>query len=145
MHRPVGTSTHGSIDFVWLRTSPGPTHGWIRAIRDALGMSSTELASRMAVGQSTISGLEHSEIRGTIKLETLRRAAAALDCDVLYYLAPRTSLEDAVRSQARHKALEQLEREAHSLSSEDEGAFDSSDRLDELALRFVDRKGLWAD
>ena len=108
-------------------------------------MSSTELASRMAVGQSTISGLEHSEIRGTIKLETLRKAAAALDCDVLYYLAPRTSLEDAVRSQARRKAHEELEQEAHSLPTEDEGAFDSSDRLDELALRFVDRKGLWAD
>ena len=108
-------------------------------------MSSTELASRMAVGQSTISGLENSEIRGTIKLDTLRRAAAALDCDVIYYLAPRTSLEDAVRLQARRKAHEQLEREAQPLPIEDGGAADSSDRLDELALGYMDRRGLWTD
>jgi predicted DNA-binding mobile mystery protein A len=108
-------------------------------------MSSTELATRMGVGQSTISGLENSEIRGTIKLDTLRRAAAALDCDVIYYLAPRTSLEDVVRLQARRKAHEQLAREAQPVSSEEEGAADSSDRLDELAVGYMDRKGLWAD
>ena len=124
---------------------PRPHNGWIRAIRDALGMSSTELASRMDVGQPTISGLERSEIRGTIKLDTLRRAAAALDCDLIYYLAPRTTLEDAVSRQARHKATEQLDREAGHLSSDDETAASHSDRLDELALHYVDRKGLWAD
>src|ERR1700722_17273494 len=83
---------------------PQPHQGRIRPIRDALGMSSTELASRMTVGQSTISGLERSEVRGTIKLETLRRAAGALDCDVLYYLVPRTTLEDTVQRRARSKA-----------------------------------------
>jgi predicted DNA-binding mobile mystery protein A len=108
-------------------------------------MSSTELASRMAVGQSTISGIEHSEIRGTIKLETLQRAAAALDCDLIYYLAPRGSLEDTVRLQARLKAHEQLEREDHPLPIEDEGDAHTSDRLEELASRFVDRQGLWTD
>ncbi len=99
----------------------------------------------MAVGQSTISGIEHSETRGTIKLDTLRRAAAALDCDVIYYLVPRTSLEDTVRLQARHKAQEQLDAETQPPPTEGEDGAATADRLDELALRHVDRKGLWAD
>ena len=108
-------------------------------------MSSTELASRMAVGQSTISGLENSEIRGTIKLDTLRRAAVALDCDVIYYLVPRTSLEDTVRLQARRKAHEQLAQEPQPVPGEDGSAADGSDRLDELASGYMDRRGLWTD
>ncbi len=107
-------------------------------------MSSTELASRLAVGQPTISGLERSEIRGTIKLETLRRAADALDCEVFYYLVPRTTLEDTVQRQARQKAQEQLSREADD-PVDAAGEASASTRLDELALRFVDRKGLWTD
>ncbi len=99
----------------------------------------------MAVGQSTISGLENSEIRGTIKLDTLRRAAAALDCDVIYYLVPRTSLEDTVRLQARRKAHEQLAREPQPVPVEYRSAADSSDPLDELASGYMDRRGLWTD
>jgi predicted DNA-binding mobile mystery protein A len=106
-------------------------------------MSSAELAARMAVAQSTISGLEKSETQGTIRLETLRRAAAALDCDVIYYLAPRTTLEEVVREQARKKARAQLAEDA--LPVHEDQTADDSDRLDELALQFVDTKGLWAD
>ena len=108
-------------------------------------MSSTELAARMEVGQSTISGLEASEIRGAIKLDTLRRAAVALDCDLIYYLVPRTTLEDTVQRQARYKANEQLGRETDHLSIDDESGASRSDRLDQLALHYVDRRGLWSD
>ena len=52
-------------------------------------MSGTELAARMGVGQSTVSGLEQGEVQGTIRLDTLRRVADALDCDLVYYLSPR--------------------------------------------------------
>ena len=107
-------------------------------------MSSAELAARMGTAQSTISGLEQSEVRGTIKLDTLRRAAAALDCQVVYYLAPRTSLDEVVRAQARKKASAQQADEAPP-SSDGNGSADGSDRLDELALHYVDKKGLWAD
>ena len=122
---------------------PRPRQGWIRGVRDALGMSSTELAVRMGTAQSTISGVENSEIRGTIKLGTLRRAAATLNCEVVYYLAPRTSLDEVVLGQARSKAREQLAKETP--SSAGAGGADDSDRLEELALRYVDTKGLWAD
>ena len=122
---------------------PRPHNGWIRAIRDSLGMSSSELASRMGVGQSTISGLEQNELLGTVKLGTLRRAAAALECDLVYYFAPRTSLEDVALAQARRKAREQL---AENSSFHDGSAVDSDTAtIDELASNYLDHRGLWTD
>jgi predicted DNA-binding mobile mystery protein A len=88
----------------WLLNERRPPKGWVRAIRDGLGMTSTELAVRLGVSQSTVSELEHSEMRDTAKLGSLRRAADALDCELVYILVPRTSLADTVRAQARRKA-----------------------------------------
>ena len=124
-----------------------PHKGWVRAIRDALGMSSTELAARMGISQQTVTTLERSELHDTIKLDTLRRAAAALDCDLAYFLVPRTSLDEAVRIQARRKAARHLEPVAHHSRLEDQsvGDDDAAAELDAFASRFIDRRGLWSD
>src|SRR3984957_17846674 len=123
---------------------PRPPKGWIRAIRQSLGMSSSELATRMGVGQSTISGLERSELRGSIKLDTLRRAARALDCDLVYYLAPRGTLEDVAMAQARRKAGKDRADDS-SFREGDAADLDQSARIDELARDYLDRRGLWTD
>ena len=54
---------------------PRPPAGWIRAIRDGLGMSATYLAGRLGVATSTVTRLEQSEADETISLATLRRAS----------------------------------------------------------------------
>ena len=69
-----------------------PVGGWVKAIRTALGMSGRELGERMGVSQSTITDLEASEHRGTIQLDSLRRAADALDCELVYSIIPKTPL-----------------------------------------------------
>ncbi|MGB5730812.1 MAG: helix-turn-helix domain-containing protein, partial [Acidimicrobiia bacterium] len=61
-----------------LADEPRPHKGWIRAIRDALGMSSTELAARIGVSQQRVPQMERSELQDTITLGTLRRVAEAL-------------------------------------------------------------------
>ena len=75
-----------------LAYTPRPHKGWIRALRDAIGMSGSELASRMGISPKTVPDIERSEVAETIKLETLRRAANALNCDLAYVLVPRTAL-----------------------------------------------------
>jgi len=129
-----------------IADEPRPHKGWIRAIRDALGMSSTELAARIGVSQQSVSQMEHSEVQDTITLGTLRRAANALDCDLVYVLEPRTTLDEAVGEQAHKKAARHLAPLAHhsrlenqALTDEDEAA-----QLEEFASRFIDRKGLWS-
>jgi predicted DNA-binding mobile mystery protein A len=130
-----------------LAHEPRPHRGWIRAIRDALGMTRSEMAARMGVGAQSIPDIERSEERDTIKLETLRRAADALDCDVIYLLVPRQGLVEAVRAQARRKAAQVLGPVAHHSRLEDQmvSSKEASAQLDELAAGLADRRGLWTE
>jgi predicted DNA-binding mobile mystery protein A len=110
-------------------------------------MSGGELATRLGVIQQSVPDLEHSEFYDSIKLDTLRRAADALDCDLVYALVPRTSLEDAVAAQARRKARAHLSGIAHHSRLEDQviSDADTDAQLDQLARSFVDRRGLWSE
>src|SRR6516164_7196556 len=78
-----------------------PVRGWIKAVREALGMSSAQLAKRLGVRQPSVVALEQSEAKGTIELATLRRVAEALDCALVYALVPKKPLEAVVRERAR--------------------------------------------
>jgi predicted DNA-binding mobile mystery protein A len=77
-----------------------PARGWIKAIREALGMSTAQLARRLKIRQPSQVALEQSEAKGTIELATLRRVAAALDCTLVYALVPNKPLESTVRARA---------------------------------------------
>ena len=55
-----------------MRQSP-PVRGWIKAIREALGMTAEQLAKRLGVKQPSVVAFEQSEVKGTIELATLRR------------------------------------------------------------------------
>jgi predicted DNA-binding mobile mystery protein A len=110
-------------------------------------MSGRELADRLGVSQQTIPDIERSEQAQTIKLETLRRAANALDCDLVYVLVPRRSLNETVWEQARRRATEHLQPLAHHGRLEDQSvtADDAAAQVDELAAQLVDRRGLWSE
>ena len=82
------------LDFVMNRwreadLPPRPPSGWIKAVREALGMTSAYLAKRLGITLSTATRLELSEAEDRITLATLRRAAEALDCELHYALVPR--------------------------------------------------------
>lgn len=126
---------------------PRPARGWVRAIRDALGMSGAELGSRLGVRQSTVDQLERSEANETIKLESLRRAADALDCDLVYALVPRTSLDATVQAQGRRVAARRISAVAHHMRLEDQvvDERDAGVQLNALAAELIDRRGLWSE
>ncbi len=128
--------------------SEAPPHrGWIRAIRDALGMSGRELADRIGVSQRTLVDMERSEELGTIQLDTLRRAAEALECQVVYALVPRISLKNMVEEQARRKAAAHLRSVAHQGRLEDQEISETAAAhdLEAFAEQLVDRRGLWSE
>ena len=97
-----------------------PMKGWIRAIRDAIGMTGAQLGKRLSMTAQGIVSLERSEANGTIQLNTLRRAAEAMDCVLIYALVPKTSLTDMVNRRARETALRALGRVSHSMALEDQ-------------------------
>jgi predicted DNA-binding mobile mystery protein A len=98
-----------------------PSRGWVRAIRDALGMSAVQLGKRVGVKPQSVGDFEKSEVVGTIQINSLRRIAEALDCTLVYALVPNSSLDETVRSRARAIARADLERIGHSMDLEAQG------------------------
>ena len=94
-------------------------------------MSSRQMADRMSISQSGVVRLEQSEKRGTISLNTLRKAAEALDCVVVYALVPNKALESVVVDRANEIATRQLARVNHSMRLESQGV-DEGDLKEEL-------------
>ena len=92
------------------RKVPRPSKGWIRAIRQALGVSSGELARRLGTSRQLPLQLEKGEAEDRITLKSLRAVANALDCDLVYALVPRAAsmkelLENRVRAEAKQRVL----------------------------------------
>src|SRR6266849_7936293 len=97
-----------------------PVRGWIKAIREALGMSTAQLAKRLGIRQPSVVAMEQSEAKGTIELATLRRVAEALDCTLVYALIPNKPLETVVRDGARAFVRRRREPVEHSMLLEDQ-------------------------
>lgn len=91
-----------------LRSLQRPQRGWIHEIRNSLGMSAAQLATRMGVRQSTVAKMERTEEEEGISLQTLRRAAEALDCTLVYAFVPRESLEVTLERQAQLRAQQMV-------------------------------------
>jgi predicted DNA-binding mobile mystery protein A len=113
-----------------------PVRGWIKALREALGMSTAQLAKRLGIKQPSLVALEQSEAKGTIQLATLRRVAEALDCTLVYALVPNSPLETTIRDRARAFARRRRGPVEHSMLLEDQKvkarAKDAEERLDEI-------------
>jgi predicted DNA-binding mobile mystery protein A len=69
-----------------------PARGWLRAVREAVGLTQGRVADRAAVKRQSYSQFEAAEERGSISVGSLRRAAEAMDCDLVYFLVPREAV-----------------------------------------------------
>jgi predicted DNA-binding mobile mystery protein A len=69
-----------------------PARGWLRAIREAVGLTQRQVAARAAVKRQSYAQLETAEERGAISVASLRRAAEAMDCELVYFIVPRESV-----------------------------------------------------
>ena len=121
-----------------------PVRGWIKALREALGMSTAQVAKRLGIRQPSLVALEQSEAKGTIELATLRRVAEALDCTLVYALVPNKPLETTLRDRARGFARRRRAPVEHSMLLEDQKvtANDAEARLDEI-MRETNPRLFW--
>ena len=103
-----------------IRTSQPPVKGWLRSIREALGMSGKQMGERMGVSQPRIVQMEKDEISGAITLKSMRQAAEAMDCVFVYSVVPRVSLEETIRNQAQKVAEKRFSRTSHTMLLENQ-------------------------
>lgn len=104
-----------------LRLAGRPMGGWIRSIREALGMSGRQLAERMGVHAPRITEMEKAEATGQITVSTLKRAAEAMDCEFVYALVPKIGLDETLRHQASKAARAELDPVSHTMRLESQG------------------------
>lgn len=143
---------------VLLRFIGGPPlpklpSGWIAAIREALDMTVRQFAVRLGVTPSNVVRLEQRERDETISLDTLRRAANALNCELVYAIVPRGTatdstniLETMIESRARDVASEEIGRIARSMALEDQAvnAADLEAQIAERAEALTEKpRALW--
>ena len=128
-----------------LRTLARPPRGWVRAVREALGMSAAALAARLGTTAGAVTRLEQSEAADRIRLDTLRRAADALGCDLVYLLVPRRPLTAVVQDRARELARAQVAAAEQTMLLEDQATGQTSELEDRLAERLLERGSLWSD
>ncbi|MDX8385765.1 MAG: mobile mystery protein A [Gallionella sp.] len=124
-----------------------PPSGWIKAIRESLGMSAAYLAKRLSIVQSTVHRLEISEAEDTITLGSLRRVAEALGCELQYALVPKQTIAHTLDEQARKVARKRMAAVAHSMALEAQATSDETveSQVKEIAesLRQGSRRELW--
>ena len=132
----------------WRALSPSrPSGGWLRAVRQALGMTTRQLAKTVGVTQGAVVDAERTEAKGDITLATLRRYAAALGCELTYALVPKRPLQEIVEERADSIARDQVSRVRHSMALEDQVTNkETSEReIEDLRRRLLEgkRSRLW--
>lgn len=104
-----------------------PARGWITAIRDALGMTATQLACRLGVVPSRVNAIQKAEVSGAITIKSMREAAEALNCKFVYALVPVEEMDTLVEERARLHAAARLRALDHTMALEDQSV-DAADR-----------------
>jgi len=124
-----------------------PPRGWLKAIREALGMTTTQLAKRLGVVQSRAVAIEQAEAKGTITLNSLEKAAHAMDCRLVYALVPRKPLDELVTERAKRLAKKRLESTSHSMALEAQSVnkLDEDEHYKRMVQRLLEKTGseLW--
>ncbi len=124
-----------------------PPKGWIKAIRESLGMTARQLAARIGVAPSRIPVIEQAEVSGATTLRTLRQTATAMNCAFVYAFVPVEPLDDLLRERALQKARDDIVRLDHTMRLENQTLLASDLKAEQN--RMVDRilsgslRGLW--
>lgn len=72
-----------------ISSATPPQKGWLRGLRQTLNMNLVQISRRLGVSKQSVARLEANEADGSITLRSLRRAAEAMDCYVVYAVLPK--------------------------------------------------------
>jgi predicted DNA-binding mobile mystery protein A len=118
-----------------------PVKGWVRAIREAIGVSSADLARKLGTSRQLVVQQEKAEAEDRITLKSLRTLANALDCDLIYALVPRTgSLDGLMKDRARIEARKSVVRVEHSMALEGQAVGNVDEAIEEETRRLVAKR-----
>jgi predicted DNA-binding mobile mystery protein A len=118
-----------------------PQRGWLRAVREALGITIREIAREMRKTPQTVASFEKSEAANRITLQTLQYYAEAMDCELVYAIVPKAgSLRQLAEKRARHKAERDVRAVEHTMALEDQAASGIQDKIDRETKRWLKKR-----
>ncbi len=131
-----------------VKKLPAPNKGWVKYIRNALGMTAEQLARRLGVSRRRIFALEHAELDGGITLKSLNEAASALNCKFIYAIVPQTSIEQIIQEQARKFVKKHLVNVSHNMALEAQSVKDKEAieaQIEDLVQKYLSKssKEIW--
>lgn len=125
-----------------------PSAGWLRLVRQSLGMTLQQVADKLGVTKQSVREMESRELTEAITLKRLREAAEAMEMNLVYGFVPKDgSVENLIERKARELATKIVERASVTMRLEDqENAPERiqraiEERADELRRRLP--KMLW--
>ena len=107
-----------------LKEDKRPPNGWLKAIRGALGLNTHQLANKLGVQHSSVLRLEKREVQGKATIESLTKAAQAMNCQLIYAIVPKTgfnNLNEIIDQQANALASYLVKKTEHNMKLESQG------------------------
>lgn len=113
-----------------------PQRGWLRAIREGLGLSLEDVGKRLGQSRKRIQEFEEAEAKDRITLDSLRRVAGAMDCELVYAIVPKTgTITELAERRARAQATEDVLDVEHSMALENQGTGNVNELIEEETKR----------
>lgn len=118
--------------------------GWVRYMRQALGMTLNKLAKRSGLSIGTVAQVERSETVGTVTINTLKKMAKALECEFVYAFVPKDDLDTILKKAAIKKAAQVLSTADVHMGLEDQQVEQSlEERIHRLADELIEKGDVW--
>jgi hypothetical protein len=118
--------------------------GWIRYMRHAMLMTLSNLAKTAGLTKATVQQIEKREVSGKVTLETMRRIAAAMECEFVYALVPNQDLSAFLKKKAAAKATRIVrEADVHMTLEDQRVSEDLKDRIDRIAEDLLAKGDIW--
>jgi len=94
---------------------------WLRSLRNALGISLTQMAAKLSIAKQTMAAIEAREKEGSVTIKTMREVASALEMDFVYGFVPKAgTLEKLIENKARQVATDIVLRTSGTMALEDQ-------------------------
>lgn len=97
-----------------------PKTGWIKTIRETLGMNTRQLGNLCNVSSERIIRIETDEVEKRTTLATMQKVAKAMNCRLVYALVPEEGIIEFIEKTAKDKAKLELEEISHHMELENQ-------------------------
>jgi len=118
------------------RHTPRPLKGWLRSVREALGITQRQIADELGITRQSVQDFETAEAGDRITLRNLRRVAEAMGCVLVYSVVPKSgTIQELADREALSKITKRVLSVEHSMALEGQAPGGVRDLIDEEAKR----------